>query len=373
MGAGIATGFRDRYPEMFAEYRRRCKASPASSTSATPFCGRSRPALGVQPGHAGGRLAGTGQLRGHRGRPGEHAASRPTARALPASPSRGSGPATAACRGRRCGPSSRRYSRTGTGTLYVYEEFRPEGTEQEDVPAITMIVESRRKKRSTIEEAWPGALILDVTSKGEEPWVQFSPFYPHGGIPVPHSPDSFAQSVEGLWQGLKVFENEDIDASRWQITDLKGIKRAGRTRGQVRGHRFGVDSDVLLGYRDARYLIYLPAYRWVLENRLAAEVKRLPGLRLSPDGCAPGLRDERRRGRPVPAAVPRRPGEVFPGGKVADRPRLVIGIQFRSTLGIQSKSTNSTTLACGADAAAGGRGCALWTILPGFDKPTETG
>ncbi len=28
MGAGIATGFRDRYPEMYAEYRRRCKARP---------------------------------------------------------------------------------------------------------------------------------------------------------------------------------------------------------------------------------------------------------------------------------------------------------------------------------------------------------
>jgi O-acetyl-ADP-ribose deacetylase (regulator of RNase III) len=28
MGAGIATGFRDRYPEMFAEYRRRCKVQP---------------------------------------------------------------------------------------------------------------------------------------------------------------------------------------------------------------------------------------------------------------------------------------------------------------------------------------------------------
>jgi O-acetyl-ADP-ribose deacetylase (regulator of RNase III) len=28
MGAGIATGFRDRYPEMFQEYRRRCKAEP---------------------------------------------------------------------------------------------------------------------------------------------------------------------------------------------------------------------------------------------------------------------------------------------------------------------------------------------------------
>lgn len=28
MGAGIATGFRDRFPEMYAEYRRRCKAEP---------------------------------------------------------------------------------------------------------------------------------------------------------------------------------------------------------------------------------------------------------------------------------------------------------------------------------------------------------
>lgn len=28
MGAGIAVGFRQRYPEMYEEYRRRCKATP---------------------------------------------------------------------------------------------------------------------------------------------------------------------------------------------------------------------------------------------------------------------------------------------------------------------------------------------------------
>ena len=28
MGAGIAVGFRERYPEMYEEYRRRCKALP---------------------------------------------------------------------------------------------------------------------------------------------------------------------------------------------------------------------------------------------------------------------------------------------------------------------------------------------------------
>lgn len=41
------------------------------------------------------------------------------------------------------------------------------------------------------------------------------------------------------------------------------------------GHAF---DGGLLGYRDARVRIYLPAYRWVLVHRLAAEVDRLREL-----------------------------------------------------------------------------------------------
>jgi hypothetical protein len=67
-----------------------------------------------------------------------------------------------------------------------------------------VVIESRRKKLASVQKLWPGALVVDVTSKGPEPWVRFSPFLPHGGIPVPNSPGVFAQSVEGLWQGLKV-------------------------------------------------------------------------------------------------------------------------------------------------------------------------
>src|SRR5947208_15178862 len=126
-------------------------------------------------------------------------------------------------------------------------------------------VESRRKKLATIEKLWPSAPIIDVTSKGAEPWVRFSPFYPHGGVPIPNTPGETAQSVEGLWQGLKVFEREDVDPGKWAITHMAGIKRGGKSRGAVRGHRFGVGSDILLGYREARIRIYLPAYKWVLE------------------------------------------------------------------------------------------------------------
>jgi hypothetical protein len=140
---------------------------------------------------------------------------------------------------------------------------------------MNLVIESRRKKLATVERLWPGATVIDVTSKGIQPWVRFSPFYAHGGIPIPNTAEEKAQSVEGLWQGLKVFEREDIDANKWVITNMSGIKRGGNSRGAVRGHRFGVGSDVLLGYRDARFRIYLPASLWVLENRLVEEVEKL--------------------------------------------------------------------------------------------------
>lgn len=142
---------------------------------------------------------------------------------------------------------------------------------------MSIVVESRRKKLASLQKLWPGAVILDVTSKGPEPWMRFSPFYPHGGIPIPNSTGAVAQSVEGLWQGLKVFDREDIDPGKWAITNMAGIKRGGKSRGAVRGHRFGGGAE-LLGYRDARFRLYLPAYHWVLENRLTDEVAELRGI-----------------------------------------------------------------------------------------------
>ncbi len=114
---------------------------------------------------------------------------------------------------------------------------------------------------------YPNAKILDVTSKGDEPWVKVSPFYPHGGIPIPHSPSYFAVSVEGIWQGLKVFELEDIDKSKFEVKNMKGIKRTVRKFGKPLGHRKGVNGTELLDYLTARKEIYLRAYGWLLDNK----------------------------------------------------------------------------------------------------------
>jgi hypothetical protein len=47
--------------------------------------------------------------------------------------------------------------------------------------------------------------------KSDAPWVRFSPFYPHGDILVPLWLGLTAASVEGIWQGLKVFERADVE------------------------------------------------------------------------------------------------------------------------------------------------------------------
>ncbi len=137
------------------------------------------------------------------------------------------------------------------------------------------VVASKRRKLATLAALYPSALIIDVTSQGEQPWVKFSPFYPHGDIPVPFSPGITATSVEGIWQGLKVFEKAGIDVRKFSITNMSGIKRSSRTFGSVLGHQAGVNSDTLLSYREARTQIYVPIYQWVLTHHLQNEIEQL--------------------------------------------------------------------------------------------------
>ncbi len=141
---------------------------------------------------------------------------------------------------------------------------------------MAFFVAHRSRQPASLEKHFPGAIVLDLTSKSSEPWVQFSPFYPHGNIPVPFS-DVCSESVEGMWQGLKVFESEDVDVSKFSIATMKGIKRTVRRLGKVLGHRKGVHGDRLLSYREARYELYLPTYCWMLENCVSDWVEELKG------------------------------------------------------------------------------------------------
>jgi uncharacterized protein DUF6939 len=141
-----------------------------------------------------------------------------------------------------------------------------------------ILIQNRRASQERIQQQHPGAVIFDVTSRGPQPWVCFSPFYPHGNIPVPFSPGQVSASVEGIWQGLKVFEKADVDESRFTVTSMKSLKRSVRTYGNVLGHRQGVSGERLLSYAEARRAIYLPTYHWVLTNCLQSLLTKLEGL-----------------------------------------------------------------------------------------------
>ncbi|WP_243716978.1 hypothetical protein [Actinomadura sp. KC345] len=140
---------------------------------------------------------------------------------------------------------------------------------------LSIRVASRRRGMASLTAAFPGTEIIDVTSKAPEPWVRLSPFHPHGGIPVPYCDGVTSESVEGIWQALKVFQNSDVDPAKLRVTAMKGLKRTVGRYGPVKGHRTGLHGDRLLPYETARRRIYLPAYRWVLEHRVADLVERL--------------------------------------------------------------------------------------------------
>lgn len=138
-----------------------------------------------------------------------------------------------------------------------------------------IIIESKRKKPATILKKYPDAILADVTSGAKDGLRKLSPFYPHGGIPVPFSEGYTATCVEAVWQGLKVFEGADVDTSLFQNDTMKGLKRTVRRFGKPLGHRKGVNGTELLGYIEARKQIYIPTYKWVLEHKVADIIERL--------------------------------------------------------------------------------------------------
>lgn len=82
-----------------------------------------------------------------------------------------------------------------------------------------------------------------------------------------------ATCVEAIWQGLKVFEGADIDKQMFRNDTMKNIKRTVRKFGRPLGHRYGVFSQTILNYADARRYIYIPSYKYVLDN--VPEVHRI--------------------------------------------------------------------------------------------------
>lgn len=133
------------------------------------------------------------------------------------------------------------------------------------------------KDFAKIRRDHPRATIIDLTSKSKAyigptkaddnaerglPAAKFSPFFPHRNIPVPGM-NTTATCVEAVWQGLKVFQNAGVDSNTFRNDTGRDIKRTVRRFGPPLGHSY---EGKYLNYLDARKIIYLPTYKYVLDN-----------------------------------------------------------------------------------------------------------
>jgi hypothetical protein len=118
-------------------------------------------------------------------------------------------------------------------------------------------------KQARRSKAPAGTLWIDISSYADEPYNQLSPFFAHGAIPIPGMPGQSSDSVEGIWQGLKVIRGKTAP----RYFDGWGKKRGGKPS----GHKFG-NENRLLRLEAARRRIYLPAYEWMLDHRVDQEL-----------------------------------------------------------------------------------------------------
>ncbi len=115
--------------------------------------------------------------------------------------------------------------------------------------------------RYHVENLPTGCIVFDVSSYAEPPYCELSPMWVHGGIPIPGMPGETSDTVEGVWQGLKVIRGKIAP----RYFRGPGAKRGGKPS----GHLFGKKE---LSIVEARRLIYVPTYEWVLENRIDPKV-----------------------------------------------------------------------------------------------------
>ena len=101
------------------------------------------------------------------------------------------------------------------------------------------------------------ATVYDVSRYADPPYCTLSPMWVHGGIPVPGMPGVTSDTVEGIWQGLKVI--------RGAIAPRYFDGPCGKRGGKPSGHRYG---EKLLKIVEAREKIYRVSYEWVLVHRI---------------------------------------------------------------------------------------------------------
>lgn len=114
-----------------------------------------------------------------------------------------------------------------------------------------------------IEET-EGKECFSLAHDAPAPWSRFAPEYQHGQIPVPGRRGTMAESVKGVWEGMKLIGPKG-KVGRMNTGYFTG---PGRDRPVKEGEWFsGFHFEGrAIGLQDALKLIFLPTYLWTIQN-----------------------------------------------------------------------------------------------------------
>lgn len=99
---------------------------------------------------------------------------------------------------------------------------------------------------------YKSAIIVDLTTKCKmNIFNTLSPYYPHGGIPIPNTPNICLNSVSEVWQKLCVNKCGNLDNTEHENLIFKK----------------GLYINEYWTYTEARRKIFIPLYCWMLENK----------------------------------------------------------------------------------------------------------
>lgn len=94
---------------------------------------------------------------------------------------------------------------------------------------------------------YSNSLVVDLTTRDKtDIFAKLSPYYPHGNIPIPNTPNKVFHSINEVWQKLCVKDCES-DPKRLKI-------------------KKGLYLNEYWTYTEARKKILIPLYSWMLEN-----------------------------------------------------------------------------------------------------------
>lgn len=122
-----------------------------------------------------------------------------------------------------------------------------------------MIIIGKVQEINILLKHYSNAKFISLTENGITEFRKLAPSYKWGNIRVPYSPGLYAESVNDVLEKLRLAKNEiaygDKASYSNHIFENKVL------------YRRGIDGDYIYDELEARKYIYIPTYRWMLENK----------------------------------------------------------------------------------------------------------